>query len=284
MASFNLEKGPGNYLLLRSVFTDGTGAPSFKLVLPPGFEKDPGGRALALREQSEGGYESALRRVVLKALAPGDAFIDIGAHWGIYSLTVATVGPRDVYVLPVEPHPQNLTVLTTAIEVNRLGRRITPIAAAAGNGVGLAPLKGGMGTMGHSVLGRNSPDQAKLPPELMVPTLSLDVLPRLRPKLKDRPVVIKIDVEELEPEVVAGGREIIASGVVKMLIAEKGHVTKTPEGRARFLEMTGYLETQGFRLFRLSGRQPDAELTPFRMSEEFFDVVAINPKRLPVPS
>ncbi|MEO1224848.1 MAG: FkbM family methyltransferase [Pseudomonadota bacterium] len=284
MANFNLEKGPGNYLLLRSTFTDGTGAPAFKLVLPPGFEKDPGGRALALQEQSKGGYEIALRRVVLKALAAGDAFIDIGAHWGIYSLTVATVGPRDVYVVPVEPHPLNLTVLTTAIEVNRLGRRVTPIAAAAGNGIGLAPLMGGMGTMGHSVLGRNSPEQAKRPPELLVPTLSLDVLPRLRPKLKDRPLVVKVDVEGLEPEVVAGGKELLASGVVKALIVEKGHVTKTSEGLARFLEMTGYLESQGFRLFRLSDRQPDAKLTPLQISDDLFDVVAINPKRLTVPS
>lgn len=284
MANFNLEKGPGSYLLLRSVFTDGAGSPAFKLVLPPGFQNDPGGRALALREQNEGGYEIALRRTVLKALARGDAFIDIGAHWGVHCLTAATVGPRDVYVLPLEPHPQNLTVLTTAIAVNRLGQRVIPIAAAAGSGIGLAPLMGGMGTMGHSVLGRNSPDQAKRPPELLVPTVSLDVLPRLRPNLKGRPLVIKIDVEGLEPEVVAGGKDLIASGIVKMLIVEKGHVTKTQEGRARFLEMADYLASQGFRLFRLTSRQPDDKLAPFQMSEDFFDVVAINPERLPVPS
>ncbi len=279
-----LEKGPGSYSLVPSVFRDKSGAPLFKLALPHGFEKDPGGRFLAQHELTKGGYEIALRRIVLSALSQGDAFIDIGAHWGIISLTAAALAPSDVQILAIEPHPANLTVLTTALKINRVGSRVIPIAAAAATGIGLAPLMGGMGTMGHSVMGRNSPDQAKSRPELFVPTVSLDLLPRLRPKIQGRPLVVKIDVEGLEPEVVSGGKTLIEAGLVKLLIAEKGYAANDPKGKDRYASMMTYLEGNGFKLYRLSSRAADATLEPCVMTDDTFDIVAIHPDHLPLPS
>jgi FkbM family methyltransferase len=67
--------------------------------------------------------------MLLSFLREGDIVLDIGAHIGSYSLSLATkVGPRGK-VFAFEPDPANYDLLVRNIQENRLGEIIEPVKA-----------------------------------------------------------------------------------------------------------------------------------------------------------
>jgi len=147
---------PPQDIRLPSAFCNADGRPRFTMPIPRAALKDAGIGFLFRHEREFFGYEYPTRRFIDEHLAPGDLFIDIGAHWGVFSLTAATRWPGHtepaVDVLAIEPAPDNITQLLRWIGFNRLEQQIRVVPAAAGARAGQAVFKRDS-TMGHRVVG-----------------------------------------------------------------------------------------------------------------------------------
>ncbi|HEY9015108.1 MAG TPA: glycosyltransferase family 9 protein, partial [Gemmatimonadales bacterium] len=115
-------------LLLRSAFSKADGSPRFVMPIPRKFLGDAGIGYLARHETQFGGYEHPTRLFLDQHLRPGDLFIDVGAHWGLYALTAATLWPGEIQVLAIEPEPENQRHLQEWIIRNGVTKDVTVVA------------------------------------------------------------------------------------------------------------------------------------------------------------
>lgn len=264
---------PTAFTLLQSAFSEPGGAPRFSLPLTLTDPRDPGLSVLSLEERYHGGFEYPTRRFLDEHLEPGDLFVDVGAHWGVFSLHAATRHRSEVAVLSIEPHPANLVQLENAVRANGLAGEIELVAAAAGKQSGMGPLVLDS-TMGHSLHGlglARRPGRASL----TVPIVSVDELLAARPQLAGRRTILKIDVEGFEPEVLEGARGLLESGRVAAIVFEYGRAFHRGERRDRMLATVDDLEALGFRLFRFPHPRMGGPLIPFAPTFECFNVFAL---------
>src|SRR4051794_41178218 len=85
------------------------------------------GRVIAI----SGEWEPNVTAAFVRALAPGDVCLDIGAHIGYYTLLASrVVGPRG-HVYAFEPSPENYSGLRANVELNGL-RNVTTAQLAVG--------------------------------------------------------------------------------------------------------------------------------------------------------
>ena len=85
-AAAPVAKPADEVLLVPSAFTKPDGAPRFVMPIARRFLADAGVGYLARYETQHGGYEYPTRCFLDQHLQPGDVFIDVGAHWGLYAL------------------------------------------------------------------------------------------------------------------------------------------------------------------------------------------------------
>jgi FkbM family methyltransferase len=266
---------------LPSVDRRADGKPRFYLPLVKELiTADAGVKYIVTYESLYGGYEGISRKFFDEHLEPGDLFLDIGAHWGMFSLTAATRHPGQVRVLAVEPHPLNVTQLLKGVSVNRLHEVIDVVASAAGDRRGIARLRLNT-TMGHS-LDEATPLPSQAP--LLVPVTTVDELLSTRPELAQGRVLMKIDVEGFEYEVLCGARQLMESGRVAAVMWEKGHSYGQGAGHEKMLKMIDEFDRYGFRLYRFPSSEFDGPLIPFAPTPEVGNVFALAPgfERKPV--
>jgi FkbM family methyltransferase len=144
-------------------------------------------------------------RVLRRLVAPGDVFVDVGAHDGIYSILVEdAAGPENVHSF--EPIP------TTFERLRRRRRGASVHRMALSSSVGTAPMRI------PTIRGRVTATRASLEQSLresgeegwesaMVPVSTLDVM--VEDLGLDRLDWLKIDVEGHEMEVLEGASETI---------------------------------------------------------------------------
>jgi len=109
------------------------GAPRFVMSIPPSLVgSDLGTAHLFYREVAGQGYECAQRHFLDLQLRSDDVFIDVGAHWGVHSLSVATRLPKQVNVLALEANPENSARLASWVKRNKLESEIEVISKAVG--------------------------------------------------------------------------------------------------------------------------------------------------------
>jgi hypothetical protein len=80
------------------------GQPRLHLTFPYEFASDAGANYL-VRSEVKHGYELPTRNFLERLFQPGDLFIDVGAHWGFFTLQAATHPAWDVKVIAFEPDP-----------------------------------------------------------------------------------------------------------------------------------------------------------------------------------
>jgi FkbM family methyltransferase len=153
------------------------------------------GRVLALSGKWEPNVTAALQN----ALAPGDVFLDIGAHIGYYAVVAAQlVGPRG-HVYAFEPSPSSYGLLRRNIELNRLSN-VTAFGVAVGATTGRGTLyEGPRQNSGLATLNPVFAAKREAPKEVAV-----DIRPvtSLVPQAElERVRAVKIDVEWQELEV-----------------------------------------------------------------------------------
>jgi FkbM family methyltransferase len=203
---------------------------------------------------THGSYEPASLRLALRLMAeePG-LFVDVGAHVGLFSCAVAaTPGSR---VIAVEADCGNCTALRANVALNRR-RNVTIVNAAAGGDFAIVPIvKRASGNSGTVAVEAHTPDAID-----WVTTVPLD---QMLPQLVDppvRPVLIKIDIEGLEPQVLAG---LDFSGPFRprniIMECEPAFAEKSWGGLA---EMHTFLSGKGYEVLDVFGRPLTRSATP----------------------
>jgi FkbM family methyltransferase len=190
-----------------------------------------------------GFYEDEQRtqlfREAAKAVEPGKTavFIDIGAHWGVYSLWAYSTG-LFTRVIAVEPDPRNVDQMHANLFLNDLSGKIEVVAAAASDvpgrvAFGLANFRGRVGSkmahLEHAADYRIVEVTATRVDDLLADT--------------DAVLVIKIDVEGFEVQVIAGMRRLLNEN--KALLQVEAHdvavdqcdQTMSDLGYSRFLSI-----------------------------------------------
>jgi FkbM family methyltransferase len=230
------------------------GAPRFQLTFPPEFASDPGAKHLVTSELGRG-YEPPTRDLLERTFRRGDVFIDVGAHWGFFSLQAATHA-AGVCVVAFEPDPTNASILFRNVAENGLINKICVVSAACGDAFDIAPLVANS-TMMHSIRGIGLKPPFARGPSRWVPVVTLDqALPRF-PQADEARILLKVDAEGFEPQVIAGAASTLRSGRVAMIVWECGHAFKDGPEREAMRDMVGSLSALGFRHLTLSREQGD---------------------------
>jgi FkbM family methyltransferase len=268
---------PGS--VLPAAFKNEQGLPRFEMPIPPHFLKDMGISFLWKHESSHHGYEYPTRKFFDQHLQPGDVFLDIGAHWGIFSLSAATRHPGAIDVLAVEAHPDNAEHLRRWIAHNELGDQIEAINAAVGDAAGEVQLLKNS-TMGFSV----ARDGVNDPSRTTTQMVTIDGLLAERPHLQNRRTWLKIDVEGHEPEVIRGAAQLLTSGDVAGLVWEKGRNFLASPHYEAMLKMMEQLESMGFHQYRFAHDCLGGPLLPMVVNNDLCNVFALadNVERKPV--
>lgn len=149
------------------------GTPRFTLRYPHYLAEDHGARQLAISEM-EAGYEMATRDLLERTLQSGDCLIDVGAHWGYFSMLAATHPAGNIRAIAFEPDPTNAGILFTNTVANNLTESVEVVCVGCGNDNFLAPLVSNS-TMMQSVFGVGLKPPYTRGPSKWVAILSLDV-------------------------------------------------------------------------------------------------------------
>lgn len=166
-------------------------------------------------------------RFLLDHLQAGDTFVDVGANVGVYSLLAA--GIAGVEVVSYEPSSIPWSRLVENVEINGLTSvRVCP--CAVGSEAAMVPM-----TMGEDTTDRVVTAAESGRPVQLVPQVTLDG--ELEGGALDgcRVALVKIDVEGLEPEVLAGARRLIENQRPVLLIENN-----VPDVIVRTLRSLGY--------------------------------------------
>ena len=253
--------------------SDGT-TPRFRIEFPA-HAPDRGAIHLVLNE-FRGGYELATRNLLERLLRAGDLLIDVGAHWGFFTLQAATHPAGNVRVIAFEPDPANAGILFRNVVINNVTERVQLVCAACGGGgpIELAPLVSSS-SMEHSVRGVSITQPSERGPAKWVALVSLDAALSFLPPsdLPQGRVILKIDAEGYEPQILAGAKNLLDSGRVAAIIWETGHADP-----AAMRAMVDDLTARGFTHQRPPGENIDGTLLPFNPEEPYVgNVFSVRP-------
>jgi FkbM family methyltransferase len=184
-------------------------------------------------------YEPELVRHLSERLRPGDVFIDVGAHIGLFSVLGAQLVGSSGRVVAFEPSPESRDRLRRLAARNGVGERIEIVAAALSDrAAAAAPLY----LTGESMLSTLDPDhspmcdRAEFGLSIPVEVATLDGWLAARPHLRPRLAAIKIDVEGHEGRVIAGMHHTLEAGGPIDLMCE----TSEGSDADRWLKSVGF--------------------------------------------
>ncbi len=181
-----------------------------------------------------GFYEQGTMHMIESCLRPGDVFVDAGASIGQMAFHAARRVGRDGRVLAFEPAPERYDDLISGIAINHFHNIEPHRCGLAAESAELRLYLRGSPSMA---------DQDRKQDTLTVPVRPLDDV--LAEERIDRVRFLKIDVEGLEPEVLAGARGLLASSDPPIICYEYGiyrHAQSIPE-----------LLPSHYRLYQLAG-------------------------------
>ena len=146
--------------------------------------------------------------LLLDLLRPGDVAIDVGAHHGIYTVTMAAAGAQ---VHAFEPVPDTRSVLRRNIDVNAFGARVVVNAEALSDHIGSAMITTAF-SCGNRLTGSAAVDESSIEVEVS----TLDAWAATRRPLEV--TVLKVDAEGHDEAVLAGARQLLATHEPVLLV------------------------------------------------------------------
>jgi len=253
--------------VLPSSLKSASGAPRFNLEFPTNLASDVGGLYLIKTELGPG-YEPPTRNLLERMLRPGDLFVDVGAHWGLFSLQAATHPSGAVQAIAFEPDPGNAAIVFRNIYRNALVERLHLVCAACGDAAGIEPLVTNS-TMMNSIRGVGLKPPYGQGPAKWVAVVTLDDALARFPQAASARIILKIDAEGFEPQVLEGARRLLDSGRVALVIWERGHAFADGQERADMLAMIEGLGRRGFRHLRPPAHDADGALVPYEAVDPY---------------
>ena len=174
----------------------------------------PGTRPVRLcyiRSQNDVVRYDALQVAWLSShLAEGDTAIDIGAHYGVYSILMAAKCGQTGHVVAFEPDPHAREVLVKNLGLNPSIKRPTVEICACSDEIGEATLfsRGGnaQSSLVKSALGFSADEKSE---EIRVALVTLDSY--LSENNLPEPRCVKIDAEGAEIRILKGAKQVLAS-------------------------------------------------------------------------
>jgi FkbM family methyltransferase len=256
-----------------SASVDVNGAVRFTMYLPASLILgDLGAAHLFCREVAGGGYEFGMRRFLDLHLRSDDVFVDVGAHWGIHSLTAATCRRGEVSVLAVEPHPENAARLDSWVRRNRLEGDIEIIQAAIADHEGVGRLAVDGSSMGHSLRENSVSVSSNV---INVDKTTLDRVFSNRTHLRYRRIILKLDVEGFELEALTGARELFSSHAVAAVVWEKASFHDPELQAQRDKSIFDFLTSRDFEHFYIKPGNAGGALVPFEANDATCNVYSL---------
>jgi FkbM family methyltransferase len=193
-------------------------------------------------------YEPSETQFVLSHLKGGDTFLDIGANVGWFAIRAADRVGATGRVHAFEPREGTWRLLERSIADNDFQARCTlhPVALGADEGTGRLLGHETSTNLGGFRLARDAGDTFEGMTSEAVPVVTLDSL-GIRPRV----TLIKLDVEGAEPQVLQGGRGLIARDRPLILTEVFGPGLDQVSG----VDITGYadlIHSLGYRIHALN--------------------------------
>ncbi len=258
-----------------SASLDANGHPRFTMSLPaPLIVTDLGAAHVFYDDVAGRGFEFALRRFLDLHLLSDDVFLDVGAHWGVHSLTAATSRPKEVSVLAIEAHPANVAILRRWVERNQLERDVEVISTAVGDRQGTARMWVSGSSMGHSLRADRLEGGSTA---IDVDLTTLDRLLEDRPHLRWRRFILKIDVEGCELEVLAGAERLFSTELVVAVIWEKAMFHERTVQNRRDDAIFDFLDSRGFEHFYMEHESRGGRLLPLEGRDALCNIYSLAP-------
>ena len=152
-------------------------------------------------------YEPEVCAYLRQHVAPGSVVLNVGAHVGIYALSLAAwSGPRG-RVFAFEPNPASRLILADQIARNGLDGRVEVVPSAVADSPGTDTFFASAET-GLSRLGRANPARPETLAPIAVEVTTIDEFCDRRGIVPDW---ITLDIEGYEGAALAGARRTIAS-------------------------------------------------------------------------
>lgn len=164
-------------------------------------------------------WEPTVYEFLRSSVKPGSVCFDVGAHVGIYALSLARwTGPTG-QVFAFEPNPETRKVLAGNIRRNQLHDRITVVPQGVSDRSTQAQFFAA-DLAGFSRLGEPNPERPEQHTEL---TVSLTTIDEFCAANKVQPDWILLDIEGYEVAALNGARQTIESGRGRLGIVVEMH-------------------------------------------------------------
>ncbi|MBV2362840.1 FkbM family methyltransferase [Streptomonospora nanhaiensis] len=213
------------------------GGPAALAVTAPGDLRVP----RRLHHGGLAGYEpeaTACFLALLEHARPGSV-LDIGANVGLYAALAAARGRRRVFAF--EPTPQTAATARAIAADNGLDVEVVQLALSNHSGTAALRLSAAADTANSLACGPG-PQIGRIP-------VTVDTLSHWRERTGAHPAVVKVDTAATEPDVIAGGLEVLRRCRPWILCEVRPH--NGVEQRLMAL-----LEPFGYRWYHLSGEPP----------------------------
>lgn len=155
-----------------------------------------------------GFFEEDVSFFIMSCLKPGDVFIDVGGHFGFFSMLGAELVGSDGQVITFEPMPETRKMLQDNMARNAAPCSSRIVPAAAGRERGTLTFAD-FGIVGSAYATGQQPRSDKLQKrgKIEVEVFSIDEV--VEELAVDRVDLIKIDAENAEADVLAGAQRTI---------------------------------------------------------------------------
>ena len=194
--------------------------------------------------------ETATFCALFAVLRPGDLFVDAGANIGLFACTVARL--PSVHCIAFEANPDTFPRLKTNADLHGVEAR--NIALSDSND---RELEFASGAISHVFAADAHRNRYHVGGTVRLRTHTLDS--QLE---RDRPIVLKIDVEGHELEVLGGAHDLLETGTIEAVMLDA-----SPETAAAAVK----LATHGFHLLNPATFLPATPADPV--------ILAVSPKR-----